>query len=81
MEKFICKKGFFLPAPPDGTGLEVKPSDEPVELELTPSQRESLIGDGSLVPTDGVGEKSEAGDDEGEANEGSESSQEGEAKE
>lgn len=55
MEKFYVKKGFMLPAPPDGTGLEVKETPEgaePSELELTASQRESLIGDGSIVPVE-----------------------------
>ena len=40
MERFIIKKNFFLP--------EVKVENSPVELSLTPEQRESLIADGTI---------------------------------
>lgn len=58
-EKFIVKKNFMI-AP----GSEVKASEAAVELELTAEQRESLIGDESIVPFD------QAAADQGAAQEG-----------
>jgi hypothetical protein len=55
LEKFIIKKDFQFPMPPDGTGLEVKATPEgaePSELELTPEKRQELIDDGFIVPLD-----------------------------
>lgn len=55
MEKFIIKKDFQFPLPPDGTGLEVKVTPEgaePSELELTDEKRQELIDGGFIVPVD-----------------------------
>lgn len=56
MEKFIVKKDFQFPMPPEGTGAEIKATPEgaePSELDLTPEKRAELIDGGFIVPLDG----------------------------
>lgn len=51
MEKFIVKKEFQFPMPPEGTGLKVEANEnEPAELDLTPEKRQELIDGGFIEP-------------------------------
>jgi len=51
MEKFIVKKEFQFPMPPDGSGLKVEANDkEPAELDLKPEKRQELIEGGFIEP-------------------------------
>lgn len=60
MEKFKILKGFIL-----ANGFEGKVSDEAVELDLTETEKESLIADGSIEAVAGTANNEGGGGEEG----------------